>query len=60
MSKQFKVTLVRGFSRRTDTQIKTLVALGLKRRTAQVVVADNPANRGQLLKIQHLVSIEIV
>lgn len=60
MSKQFKVTLVRGFSRKTDSQIKTLLALGLKKRTAQVVVSDNNANRGQLLKVQHLVKIEVL
>lgn len=60
MSKKFKVTLIKGFSRRTDSQIRTLIALGLKKRTAQIVVSDNQANRGQLLKVQHLVSIEVI
>jgi len=59
-SKKFKVTLVRGLSRKTDSQIRTLEALGLKKRSTSSLVNDTPANRGQILKIQHLVTVELV
>ena len=58
--KKFKVTLVKGLSGKTDSQIKTLAALGLKKRTASRVVNDTAANRGQILKVQHLVNVEII
>jgi len=58
--KKFKVTLVRGLSRKTESQIRTLEALGLKKRLSSVIVNDTPANRGQILKVQHLVRVESV
>lgn len=59
-TKKFKVTLVRGLSRRTESQIRTLEALGLKKRTDSSVMADNSANRGQILKVQHLLKVEVI
>jgi large subunit ribosomal protein L30 len=58
--KKFKVTLLKGLSRKTESQIRTLQALGLRKRTSAVLVHDTPANRGQILKVQHLVKIELV
>lgn len=59
MAKVFVVTLNKGLSRRTKTQIATLQALGLRKRHQSVKVADNQANRGQIMKVQHLVDVEI-
>ena len=58
--KRFKLTLLRGMRGMADTQRRTLAALKLSRREHSVVIADNPANRGQILKIQHLVSVEVL
>ena len=59
MAKKFLVTQKRGLSRSTKSQRATLEALGLKGRHHSVTVADNPANRGQILKVQHLVEVEV-
>ena len=59
MAKSFKVTLKRGLSGCTKTQRDTVACLGLKKINSEVVLADNPANRGQIVKIQHLVDVVI-
>ncbi len=58
--KKFKITLVKSKIGCSKDQLRTVEALGLKRRSQSVVLADNPANRGQVLKIQHLLSVEVV
>lgn len=60
MSKSFKVTLKRSLIGCTQRQRDTVRCLGLSRRHQTVSVNDTPANRGQLLKVQHLVNIEVV
>lgn len=59
MGKKFLVTLKKGLSRATDTQRKTIAALGLKKRHDDVLVVDNAANRGQIMKVQHLVDVVV-
>ncbi len=59
MAKTFKVKLIKGLRGCTDTQRKTVEALGLRRTNSEVTVADNPANRGQILKVQHLVTVTV-
>lgn len=59
MAKTFLVTLKKGMSRRTESQRATLAALGLRKRHQSVKVSDNPANRGQIFKVQHLVEVEV-
>ena len=59
MAKQFEVTLKRSLIGCSKTQIATLDALGLRKRMAKKMVADNPANRGQIMKIQHLVEVVV-
>lgn len=59
MSKTFKVTLKKSVICCTDSQIRTIRALGLKKTHSSVEVKDNAANRGQLVKVQHLVEIEV-
>ncbi len=57
--KKFKVTLMKSLIGCTNTQRKTVEAIGLRKRHHSVVLADNSANRGQIMKVQHLVSIEV-
>lgn len=58
--KKFKVTLKKGLRGCTKTQRDTIACLGLRRINSEVTLADNPANRGQIIKIQHLVAVEVV
>lgn len=59
MSKKFRVTLKRSLIGCTEKQRETVRCLGLKRRHHEVVVADHPAVRGQLMKVQHLVEVKL-
>ena len=55
-----KITLVRspiGYNRR---QKRTVEALGLRRLNQTVVKPDNPAIRGMVRKISHLLTVEEV
>jgi large subunit ribosomal protein L30 len=55
-----KITLVRspiGYSKR---QKRTVEALGLRRLQQSVLKPDNPAIRGMVRKISHLVTVEEV
>lgn len=55
-----KITLVRspiGYSKR---QKRTVEALGLRRMHQSVLKPDNPAIRGMVRKISHLVAVEEV
>lgn len=58
--KKFKVTLLKSLIGCTDTQRATVKSLGLTKRHKSVELSDNAANRGQILKVQHLVSVEVV
>ena len=60
MGKKFKVTLKRSLIGCIESQRETVRCLGLRGREKSVVVSDNAANRGQILKVQHLVAVEIV
>ncbi len=59
MAKSFKVTLKRGLIGTTRDQRDTARCLGLRRPNDTNVIADNPANRGQIMKIQHLVDVKV-
>lgn len=59
MAKSFVVTLKRSLIGCTETQRATMAALGLKKRHQQVRLADNPPNRGQIFKVQHLVTVQV-
>ena len=53
-----KVTFKRSLIGRPETQRKTVRALGLRKINAVVELPDNPAIRGQLHKVEHLIAIE--
>lgn len=58
MSKQIKVTLIRSGLGRKPQQRRTLEALGLKRPGSSNVVPDNPAIRGMIFRVKHLILVE--
>ncbi|WP_312040233.1 50S ribosomal protein L30 [Macrococcoides bohemicum] len=51
------MTLTRSIIGRPETQRKTVKALGLNKMHQTVEVDDNPAIRGQINKVSHLVTI---
>ena len=56
--KTIRVTLVRSAIGYTKDQKKTVLALGLHRMHQTVEHQDNPAVRGMIRKIVHLVKVE--
>lgn len=60
MAKAFKLTLKRSLIGCTQDQRDTVRCLGLARRHQTVEVKDNPAMRGQIVKVQHLLNVEVV
>ena len=59
MSKSFKVTLKRGLIGTTQTQRDTVRCMGLRRINDTKLIPDNPANRGQISKVQHLLDVQV-
>ncbi len=57
---QLKITLVRSVIGRPPDQARTVRSLGLRRLHHSVVRPDQPAIRGMVHKIQHLVNVEEV
>jgi large subunit ribosomal protein L30 len=57
MSK-LKVTLKKSVIGRPQTQRDTVRTLGLHKINSVVEIADNQANRGQIHKVEHLVTVE--
>lgn len=59
MAKKFKVKLVRSVIGCTTDQRETVRCLGLKKTGSEVEVSDNPAVRGQIFKVQHLLQVSV-
>lgn len=59
MAKSFKVTLKRGLIGTTQDQRDAVRCLGLRRINDSKLIKDNPANRGQIYKVQHLVDVQV-
>ena len=55
---KLKVTLKRSLISRPETQRKTVRALGLRKINSVSILPDNPAIRGQIHKVRHLVTVE--
>lgn len=53
-----KVTLKRSLIGRPEPQRRTVRALGLRKINSVVELPDNPAIRGQLHKVEHLIKVE--
>lgn len=59
MAKAFKVRLKKSLIGSTKSQKDTVRCLGLRKINDEVVVQDNPANRGQIFKMQHLLDVRV-
>ncbi|MCH2533573.1 MAG: 50S ribosomal protein L30 [Bdellovibrionales bacterium] len=59
MAKTFKVKLKKSLIGRTQKQKDAVRCLGLRKIGQEVVVADNPAVRGQIMKIQHMLDVTV-
>ena len=57
-SKALRITLVKSPIGYSERQKRTVRALGLRRLRQTVEHVDNPAVRGMITKIQHLVQVE--
>ena len=57
---KLKMTQVRSKNGETKRQIANLQALGIRRMHQTVIVEDTPITRGQLEKVQHLVTCEVI
>ena len=60
MAKNLKITQVKSVIGTPQDQRATVASLGLKKIRQSVVRPDNPAVRGQVNKVRHLVSVEEV
>ena len=58
-NKGFRITLKRGLIGTTSTQRDAVRCLGLRRINDTKLITDNPANRGQIFKIQHLLDVVV-
>ncbi len=56
-SKKLNVTLVKSTAGRLVNQQRTVEALGLKKLHQTVTVEDNPAMRGMIRTVSHLVTV---
>jgi len=60
VSKQIQITLKRSTIGRPETQRRTVQSLGLRRLHQTVVKEDNPAIRGMINQVKHLVEVKEV
>jgi large subunit ribosomal protein L30 len=58
--KKLKITLVKSTNGCLEKQKKTVEALGLKKIRSTTVKDDNPAIRGMIFVVKHLVTVEEV
>ncbi len=58
MAKSLQITLKRSLIGRTVDQQETVKALGLRKIHQTVVKPDNPAIRGMVFKVKHLVEVK--
>jgi len=56
--KMIRITLEGSYAGCTERQRATLRGLGLTRRGRSVIVRDNPAMRGMIRKVEHIVRVE--
>ena len=56
--RKVKITLVRSPIGFNKTQATTVQGMGLRRIGHSVELLDNPATRGMILKVRHLVTVE--
>ena len=57
MAKSFKVKQIRSTIGKTKKQIETIRCIGLRGINSEVVVKDDPAMRGMIFKVQHMLEV---
>ena len=57
---QLKITLIRSTIGAIPKQRKTVKALGLRKMHSSVLQMDNPAIRGMIAKVRHMVKVELL
>ena len=57
---KLKVKLTRSLIGRPETQRRTVRSIGLKKLNSTAILEDTPAIRGQLHKVEHLITVEEV
>lgn len=60
MADKLKITLVRSTIGAIPKHRKTVKSLGLRKLNKTVIMPDNPAIRGMVKQVQHLVKVEAV
>jgi large subunit ribosomal protein L30 len=55
--RKLKIKQVRSTNGTSETQRLTIKGLGLGKINREVIIADTPAIRGMVTKVQHLVSV---
>ena len=55
-----KITLVKSTIGAIPNHKKTVEALGLRKLNKSVILPDNPATRGMVFKVKHLVKVDEV
>jgi large subunit ribosomal protein L30 len=60
MASLIKVTLRRSLSKCTQAQTDTLQGLGLRKRHQTKYLKDTKPIRGMVLKVQHMIDVELV
>ena len=55
-----KIKLVKSIAGASETQLRTIQGLGLKKFGEERLLQDTPAIRGMVFKVKHLVSHEVV
>jgi large subunit ribosomal protein L30 len=59
MAKKLRVTLIRSGINRPERQKLTIWQLGLRKMGRSAVLPDNPAVRGMIRSVAHLVKVEV-
>ncbi|MBN1426409.1 50S ribosomal protein L30 [Candidatus Fermentibacteria bacterium] len=58
MARKLAIRQVRSVIGRPEDQKRTMEALGLRRMNRTVIHSDNPAIRGMVYKVQHMVEVQ--
>ena len=60
MADKLKITLVKSPIGAVPKHRKTVEAMGMRKLNKTIILPDNPATRGQIQQISHLVKVEEV
>ncbi len=58
MAGTLKITMIKSMNGRPEKHRKVLRSMGLAKMHRQVELPDNPATRGMIAKVSHMVKVE--